>query len=260
MHILRLLWNLIEMYLAYRKNVRVRETGKGAAQLGDAMMKSFMKGDYQKAFFQAMDPFFKGYLMLQMGQTGAALPLAQFVVSNTKEPQPGALANNVLGQIYLEDKKYDQALECFRTSKILWQQRGGADRLIAELWLRRGQNTAEALESARRGIEKERAWEHPTADIRNSNLCEHLGTLAWAVAAESRGAAEVERLVSEGEGLTGELPVNSVAQMHLHFGNAYAALGRTTESDEHYEKAASLDPNGLAGRAAKAALAQPVRP
>jgi hypothetical protein len=47
--------------------------------------------------------------------------------------------------------------------------------------------------------------------------------------------------------------------MHLHFGHAYAALGDAEKSARHFEEAARIDPNGLAGRTAAsvAVAAQP---
>src|SRR5262249_39554683 len=131
MQILRLLWKIVQAYLDYRRGVKAIRTGKGGAQLQDAMMKAYMQGDYQTAFFKAADPFFTGYRLLQMGQFGAALPLLQHAVDTAADPRLGALANNVLGQLLLEDGQYNHALECFRTSRILWQERGGADRATA---------------------------------------------------------------------------------------------------------------------------------
>ena len=55
---------------------------------------------------------------------------------------------------------------------------------------------------------------------------------------------------AEAKGLTGANPVSSTALMHLHFGHAYAALGSGEKSASHFEEAARIDPNGLAGRAA----------
>jgi tetratricopeptide (TPR) repeat protein len=230
--------------------VEAIRTGKGAGQSQDVMMKAYMKGDYQTAFFRAVDPFFKGYMMMEMGQFGPAQQILQHVVVSAKESRSGAIANSVLGQVLVEEKQYDRAMERFRTAQILWQERGFAERRMAELWLRRGGNSAEALRLARRGLEKERSFEGLSADSKNMNLCETIATLAWAVAVESRDAAEVDQFLAEAVSLTGVIPVNTTAQMHLHFGYAYAALGDTAKSIHHLDEAARIDPNGLAGRAA----------
>ena len=255
MQLLQLLWKLLRTYFHYRKGVEASRTGKGVAESQDVMMKAYMKGDYQTAFFRAVDPFFKGYLMMEMGQFGPAQQILQYVVAGTKEPRSAAIANSVLGQVLVEEKQYDRAMECFRTAQVLWQERGFAERRMAELWLRRGGNSAEALRLARRALEKERTFEGLSPESRNSNLCETSATLAWAVAVESHDAAEVDRLLAEAVSLCGANPVNTNAQMRLHFGYAYAALGDTDKSIHHLDEAARMDPNGLSGRAAAMPIA-----
>jgi tetratricopeptide (TPR) repeat protein len=251
MQILELLWKMIRTYFHYRKGVEANRTGKGAAHSQEVMMKAFLKGDYQTACFRAVDPFFKGTMLLELGQLGMAEKILQHVVTSTKESKLVAIANSVLGQVLVEEKQYDRAMECFRTAQILWQERGFAERRMAELWLRRGGNSAEALRLARRGHEKERTFEGVTPDSRNMNLCETTATLAWAVAVESHDASEVDQLLAEALSHSAvDHPVNTTAAMHLHFGYAYAALGDLDKSIHHLDVAAGIDPNGLAGRAA----------
>jgi tetratricopeptide (TPR) repeat protein len=256
MQILQLLWKIIRVYINYRKNLKAIQSGKDDPKSQAAMMKAYMKGDYETAFFRAVDPFFKGYLLMELGQFGAAQPLIECAIQNANDPRSRALGNIVLGQVFTEDQQDDRALDCFRAAQALWPDRGTADRAIAELRLRRGGNSAEALLAARRGFEKEKAGEGLSVDSKNTSLCEHLGTLAWAVAVESQDAAEVDRLVAETAGLTGANPANSTALMHLHFGHAYAALGQAEKSARHFEEAIRVDPNGLSGRAA-ASMAVP---
>lgn len=252
MRLFQLLWKLIQTYFHYRKGVEAIRTGKGASHSQDVMMKAYLKGDYQTAFFRAVDPFFKGMMMMQMGQLGPAEQILQQVAASSKEPRLGAIANSVLGQVLVEEKQYDRAMECLRTAQILWEVRGFAERRMAELWLRRGGNSAEALRLARRGLEKERSFEGLSPDSRNMNLRETTATLAWAVAVESHDAAEVDRLLAEANSIPAvDHPVDTTALMHLHFGYAYAALGDMDKSVHHLDEAARIDPNGLAGRAAR---------
>jgi tetratricopeptide (TPR) repeat protein len=252
MQLLQLLWKLIQTYFHYRKGVEAIRTGKGASHSQDVMMKAYLKGDYQTAFFRAIDPFFKGTMMMQMGQFGPAEQILQHVAAGSKEPRTGAIANSVLGQVLVEEKQYDRAMECFRTARILWQERGFPERRMAELWLRRGGNSAEALQLARRGLEKEQTFEGLSPDSKNMNLRETTATLAWAVAVESHDTAEVDQLLAEALRIPAvDHPVDTTALMHLHFGYAYAALGDMDKSIHHLDEAARIDPNGLAGRAAK---------
>jgi len=250
MHILELLWKIIRTYFHYRKGMQTIRTGKGAGQAQDVMMKAYMKGDYLTAALRATDPFFRGCMLLELGQIGPAQQSLQLVVDSSKETKPGALANSVLGQVFLEDKQYDRALECFRTAQILWQERGFPERWMAEVCLRRGGDSAEALRLARRALEKERAFPGLSADSKNISLCETVSTLARAVALESHDTAEVDQLLAEAVSLSGANPVSSTAQMHLNFGYAYNALGDTGKSIHHLDEAARIDPNGRAGRAA----------
>jgi len=257
--ILRLLWRIIQTYFRFKRNMNAIRSGNGGAESMDATITAYKKGDYEAAFFKTIDPYLKGVTLMQMGQLGGALPLLKHAADTANDPRAGAMANNALGQLFVEDKQYVGAQECFRTSQILWQERGGADRGMAEMWLRRGENSEEALRLARRGLEKERAHPGFSVETKNASLCEQLGTLAWAVAVEVHDTAEVNRLVSEGLGLTASNPVSSTALMHLHFGHAYAALGDAEKAVQHYDEAARLDPKGLAGRAAAIAMPVPAR-
>ncbi len=252
MQILQALWKLIRMYLNYRKAAQAMRTGKGLGEMRDSMIKAYMEGDYETASMKAVDPFFKGCMLMELGKAGLAMPLLKHAADTATDPRSGALAHQVLGQLFMEDRQYDKAMEIFRTAQILWQERGGAERRMAELWLRRGGNSAEALRLARRSLEKERAFPGLSADSKKTSLCEVLSTLAWAVAVESHDPAEVDRLAAEAVALTGANPVSSTARMHLHLGHAYAAVGEVQKSSRHYDEAALIDPNGLSGRAAAA--------
>jgi len=252
MGIFRLLCRLLLDYLRIRQMSKAASRGQGAAYAEAGMMKAYMKGDYWTAAMYTIDPFFRGTMLMQNGQLEQAEQLLQKAVNSQTEPRLAAVANSELGRALLEQQQYDRALQCLHTARILWQERGSTDRMIAEIWLRRGGNSAEALRSARSAVEKERASEGLSPDCKNTNLCEELATLAWAVAVESRDAEEVGRLLPEAAALGGANPVTSTAQMHLHFGHAYAALGDVAKSSHHYEQAARVDPNGLMGRAALA--------
>jgi hypothetical protein len=58
-------------------------------------------------------------MLLQLGQFGAAQPLLQPAVQNAGSPQLGALANDVLSQVFMEDQQWDKAIECFGTVQVL---------------------------------------------------------------------------------------------------------------------------------------------
>jgi tetratricopeptide (TPR) repeat protein len=235
--------------------LRLLRGNKAAVRTEDIMMNAFMKGDYQTAALHAADLLFRGAMVMQLGQFQIARQLFQHVMDKSAEPKASALANSHMGQLLMEEGQHDRAMQYLRTAQILWQERGATDRQLAELWLRRGANYAEALRLARSAAKKDRAGEGLSPDTNNAILCENLATLAWAVAVESRDDGEVDQLLREAVSLSGANPVCSASQMHLHFGHAYAALGNMAKTMNHYEQAAQVDPNGLSGRAAAQLLA-----
>jgi len=87
------------------------------------------------------------------------------------------------------------------------------------------------------------------------NLSENLATLAWATAVVSHDQEQVDRLVSEAADLVRGGSVQTVAQVHYHCGQAYTALNNFLKSEQHFEEASRVDPNGLWGRTARAARA-----
>jgi tetratricopeptide (TPR) repeat protein len=223
---------------------------KNPEQARNNITQAYMKGDYSTARQLAVDPAFIASMLLQMGQIDDSTQIFQKLLATKTEPKSAAVANADLAHALLEQQQYDRALQYLRTAQVLWQERGPTDRLTAEVWLRRGANSAEALRLAQRAVEKERGGEGPPSDARNANLREELATLAWAVALESRDAAEVDYLLAEATGLSGDIPACASSKMHLHFGHAFAALGNMAKSVKHYEQAGQVDPNGLSGRAA----------
>ena len=164
-----------------------------------------------------------------------------------------ALNRAVLGELYLERGRYGEAIRCFEASLSDWPGRGSCHRAIAEAWLRKGDDPAEALKWAQLAVEEDRVAKDYTQEVRDTNLGEDLGTLAWAVAVASRDAAEVDRLVAEAESKAGTRLVTSSAQVQYFAGRAYEALGDTTRSTRHFKEASRIDSQGLWGRAARAA-------
>jgi tetratricopeptide (TPR) repeat protein len=86
----------------------------------------------------------------------------------------------------------------------------------------------------------------------DSRLGEDLAMLAWAVAANSGAAAEVESLLAESFKLCGTKTKPILAQIHYQAGKAYEALKMPEKAREHFRQAAEVDPNGIYGRLARA--------
>jgi tetratricopeptide (TPR) repeat protein len=164
-----------------------------------------------------------------------------------------ALAYSSHGQVLVELERCEEALKCFETSRQCDPNRGGADRDTAHAWLIRGK-PEQALNWAKSALEKERA---STGDkeSRELNLRESLATLAWAVASTRGDREEVDRLAAEAIPPPETRAPSSCAEVHIHLGKAYAALGDSAKSEWHFEEAARIDPKGLWGRAARSLVA-----
>jgi len=239
-----------------------------------AYMQAYRRGDYEIALQIAEGfgergaitrsyCFHHGSSLLQLGRLDEAETWLRQSVSLSRRDearQSGpaeierqikltALGSSTLGQLYLEQSRYDEALACFEESLRDWPDRGATHRSIAELWLRRG-NVAEALKWARLAIVKEKSSKPLSKKTGDMNFAEELATLAWAVAEASKDREQVDKLLARAIPLA-KIGVSTKAQVHYHAGCAYAALGDTHKSTEYFARAASIDRLGRWGRAAR---------
>jgi tetratricopeptide (TPR) repeat protein len=161
-----------------------------------------------------------------------------------------------LGDLYLEQARYNEAARCFGASLTDWPNHGSTYRSIAEALLRKGDDPAIALKTSKLAVDKERALTVFPQEVRDTNLGEELATLAWAVAVASQDAAQVGVLVAEAESKVGTRLVTSRAQVQYLAGLAYAVLGETERRARHFKEASRIDSRGRWGRAAGAATQQ----
>jgi len=236
-----------------------REMAKANPRLGsDLMLKAYREGDYQNALALSRIAgncgvdmgVFQGSALMQIGLLEEAeKTLLQAVAAPQADPKLAALANCVLGELFLLQQRLERALGCFTTALNLWPERAATHRHMAEVWLRKDMGS-EALSWARRAVEKEKADAGVTAETKAANLATGIATLAWAVAAEGDAGepGEAEKLAAEAAALCGGLPVTSVAQVHVNLGMAYTLLGDPAKGAGHFETAAQADPHGAWGR------------
>ena len=242
-----------------------------------AYMKAHRRGDYEIALqiaegFRERGAITRSYCfhhgssLMQLGKLDEAETWLLQSVSLSKRNeahQPGtagierqirltALGSSTLGQLYLEQSRYDEALTCFEESLRDWPNRGATHRSIAELWLRRGKPD-EALKWATLAIEKEKSSKPLSKKTGEMNFAEELATLAWAVAEASNDRPRVDKLVAQAIPLA-KISVSTKAQVHYHSGLAYAALGERERSSEYFKKAADMDRLGRWGRAARSRI------
>src|ERR1700677_4324045 len=232
---------LVAMFLAFAVIALPRYLRRQRRQAAiAAFLVPYRKGDF-KAALQALEGMrndarayasFRGGVLMHLGELNEAESLLQKGIQLSdqqefalkggsirggidvleKQIRLTAISRAMLGELYLERGRYGEAIRCFEEGLRDWPGRGSSHRAIAEAWLRRGDDSAEALKWAQLAVEEDRAAKDYTQEVRDTNLGEDLGTLAWAVAVASHDAAQVDRLVVEAESKVGTRLVTSSAQ------------------------------------------------
>ena len=261
-------WFFGLLFRPLMKQVRrhARQTARSNPQAyPESLFNTYRVGDYQNSLALANIgegvgrdmSVFKASLLMQLGQLDEAARIARRAVDAEKNPQLAALANCVLGEVYLFQFRYDQASDCFRTALNQWPERAATYRHLAEVCLRRSQ-AQEALDWARQAVAKERAGVGVTPETKAANLATDLAVLSLALAGSTRDALEVERTAQEAAGMCGGCAVSVVAQVNVYCGLA-RLLGNFSKSAEHFELAARVDPRGIWGREAQRLAAEALK-
>lgn len=239
-----------------------------------AAHEAYLRGEYEKGLKLAEglkrrrstpSVYFsvRGEMLYQLGKLQEAESCLRDAVSLETEPRSKALAREALGKVLIELKRYDQAVTCFEAVTEGCPNLGTGHRGIAEVYLRQGIRTGDALGSARLAVKLAHTARADNKHIQDLNLGEAQATLAWAVAAQAGDAAEVDRLLAHAFLLCGEeyKPIRS--HLNCLAAAAYSALGTPSaleKSAGHLQLASAADSLGIFGRRAKAgieAVAQP---
>ncbi len=226
------------------------------------------KGDYEGALktaerlkgnadLTADRLYFTANMLMNIGRYGEAEKRLRKHVTTAPDRKRAAQGHSSLGKLMLELGRYNEAEECFDISSRYWPDRGSTYRERAEVCLRRGNESAEALRWGRMAVEEDRerlngANNAGQREAGITSLAEDLATLAWAVAADSGDRDQVDQLLDEATRLPVEA-VSAKAQIHCHAGRAYAAIGDEERSGQHFAAAVQVDPHGVWGRAARRA-------
>lgn len=227
----------------------------------EAVTGSYQAGDYETALQQAeglkhglsKTPeycFFRGTMLHQLGKFSEAEASLREGLALETEARRQALASNVLGTVLMDMERYPEALSCFEDSIRVWLDRGTGHREIAEVWLRQGRNLPEALTRARRAVEIDRASLALSAETHDYRVGEDLALLAWAQAANSATAEQVDALLAEAFPLCASGSKMVQAQQHYYAGRAYLALRLLEKAALHFREARAIDPQGQFGRLA----------
>jgi tetratricopeptide (TPR) repeat protein len=230
----------------------------------NAVMAAYREGDYetglQKAESLKGHPdnkaeycFFRGTMLHHLGRLDEAEASLREGLPLEENPRQRALVYNTIASVLMDQGRYPEAIAFFENAGRAWPDRGSSHSGIAEVWLRQGREFPEALDHARQAAEIDRAASGMKKEALDSRLGEDLAMLAWAVAANSGAAAEVESLLAESFKLCGTKTKPILAQIHYQAGKAYEALKMPEKAREHFRQAAEVDPNGIYGRLARAA-------
>jgi len=197
--------------------------------------------------------FYRGGMLHQLGQ----LDEAEISLREGLPLQPDSLLKalnyNTLAKVLMDQGRFTESIAFFENAGRAWPGRGSNLRGIAEVWLRQGRESSEALENSRRAVEIDRAATGLTKELLDQRLGEDLAVLAWAIAANSGDAREVESLITEAFSLCSKTkPI--LGQVHYHAGRAYTALQMWEKSQDHFRQASKIDPQGIFGRLARAML------
>jgi len=203
--------------------------------------------------------FFRGLACLQLGRLEEAERLLREVLPRLPNPVLQMASIYGLGQVLMERGLYDDAVACFETCIEELPGRGSGFGYcgMAEVRLRRGTQDEAALEAARRSVEANRTRPvrrgELSAEERALQLSVSLGFLAWALARNAAAPAQVEAALTEAFALCGQSRKPGLSRIHYCAGQAYSALGNSSESARHFRSAIEADPVGVYGRLARAA-------
>jgi tetratricopeptide (TPR) repeat protein len=262
--LIKLLFKVLFLGRKHRKSMEQLRSSIGKQKAVAAVLDAYRVGDYETAL-RATEPlkeidgacyyFFHGSMLHQSGRAQEAEKELRKCTALRQGEQLASIAYSSHGQVLVELERYEEALKCFETSRRYDPKRGGADRDIAHTWLIRGK-PEQALQWAKSALEKERAATlrldlAADREALELNTREALATLAWALASTDKDREEVDRLAEEAIPPPETRAPSSCAEVHVHLGKAYAALGDPAKSEWHFEEAARIDPKGLWGRAAR---------
>lgn len=267
MHANPLIWLVVALLVYYLmwhrkgKGVIAREIRMTRAI--NAVVAAYRAGDYALALQKAEGLkdgssktaeycFFRGSMLHHLGQLSEAeASLREGIRLETDERQR-ALVYNTLACVLMDQERFPESIAFFENAGRAWPDRGANHRGIAEVWLRQRREFSEALDHARQAVEIDRGAVGMKKEALDSRLGEDLAVLAWAVAANSGDAREVESLLADAFPLCGTKTKPTLAEAHDHAGRAYAALKMPEKSRDHFRQAAEIDTQGNFGRVARA--------
>jgi len=270
--LLNLMWKALWYYLKNSKAVEraVDKVGNGPSKPDptEHILKPYRRGDYRSALIVAEKlrengvvttaySFFRGSILAQLGQFEEAETLLRKSTSTylkgEERLQFGGLM--ILAELLMQTQRYTEAGDVIDRCLVNFAEYGLTYRAKAQSYLMQGVKTADAVRLAAMGVEREKKSKPDGDDqVRKLALGECMATLAWATAVESSNRQQVTQLASAAVNAVGKRTACTTALVHCHLGRAFAEIGDTVQSTQHYKEAAKIDPHGLWGRDAMAAM------
>lgn len=267
MHTNLIIWIAVALLALYsilgRKGIGLAARGIRTTRAMNAAIAAYRAGDYASALENAEglkdgssntaeSCFFRGSMLHHLGRLSEAeASLREGLPLETDERQR-ALVYNTLASVLMDQERFTEAIAFYENAGRAWPDRGSNQSGIAEVWLRQERELPESLDHARQAVEIDRRATGMKKEALDSRLGEDLAVLAWAVAANSGDAREVESLLAEAFPLCGARTKPILAQIHYHAGRAYAALNMPEKSRDHFHQAMEVDQQGNWGRLARA--------
>ena len=119
-----------------------------------AQHEAYRRGDYEgqleaaEALKRSAHPahlYFRGKALFELGRMEEAEVCLRQSSIEEYDGHCIALYKDELGQVLVEQQRYDEAIACFESGIPHWPQRGGCHRGIAATLLRQGDNAPESL-------------------------------------------------------------------------------------------------------------------
>jgi tetratricopeptide (TPR) repeat protein len=266
MHLNLLIWLGVVVLLLYffvggHKGIRAIAQAFGTSKAMNAVMAAYRNGDYITALQRTERLkngqektgeycFMRGGMLHHLGQLDESEAFLREAIPLHDDPRQKALVYNALASVLMDQKRFPEAVAFYENAGRAWPDRGSSLCGIAETWLRQGREFPEALQCARQAIEIDQRATGMPKEALDKRLGEDFVVLAWAIAANSGDAQEVESLLAKAFPLCGTKTKPVLAQIHYHAGKAYETLKMPEKARDHFRKAKEVDPKGTFGRLA----------
>ena len=273
MPILSLMWRLLWYYLKNSKAVERMVDRIGNDKKPDPMEKvllPFRNGEYQGALVMAemlkengevttAYNFFRGTVLAYLGQFEEAETLLRRSTTTYMKGEERLLLGGLmmLAELLVRTGRFTESIDVLERAMVSMPETGLPYRAKAQALLLQGIRSEDALRLATQAVAREKTNTTVPDWLRKMGMGEWMATLAWAAAVQSKNRSEVEQLAGNAVTFVGKKTVSSTALVHCHLGRAFAEFGDTAQSIVHFKEATRIDPQGIWGRDALAAMSQP---